>query len=142
MFEKLIKSLRAAGLQASAAEMFAGYYFDGAEHGRAFPVVRAEAEYSFPVKRLEGICKRWGLVFDRYYHYGCGVVIFTVWAADDRAEARRLDNIALAFRGAFEKEHNRQYIESGRTDCILPGADVAACVAAGRAAVAALGVNE
>ena len=125
MFEKLVDSLKALGLDAIERETFAGYYFDGADHGQAFPVVRVETDYSFPAKRLESICKRRGLVYDWRHQWGCGVRIYTIWRAEDRERARALDNVARAFLDAFwmyRHEHGPE--------------NVAGMIQAGRAAVA------
>lgn len=128
MFEKLVSSLKAAGLDASEGVAFAGQYFDGADHGCAFPVVRVETDLSMPFSVLDRICKRRGLVYDWRFCWGCGVRLFTIWAAADREEARRLDIRARAFLDAFWMYRH----ENG------PQADEAGMIASGRAAVAAL----
>ena len=127
MFEKLVNSLKAAGLDASEGVAVAGQYFDGVEHGCAFPVVRVEADLSVPFSVLDRICKRRGLVYDSRLSWGCGVRLFTIWAASDRERARTLDNVARAFLDAFWMYRH----EHGPEDC-------AGMISAGRAAVAAL----
>ena len=125
LFEKLVQSLKAAGLDAEERQAYVGQYYDGVDHGQYFPVVRVETDYNFPSKRLEGICKRRGVVYDRRYHYGCGVMIYTIWTAADREKARTLDAVAATFQGAFwayRHEHGPE--------------DQAGMIAAGRRAVA------
>ena len=126
MFEKLVSYLNGAGLDAREESACAGQYYDGAEHGEAFPVVRLEVDFSVPFSRLDSIVKRRGLVYDWRSCWGCGVRVVTIWRADDRERARRLDERARAFLGAFwlyRHEHGPE--------------DQAGMIAAGRAAVAA-----
>lgn len=127
MFKNLVSSLKAAGLDASEGVAVAGQYFDGADHGCVFPVVRVETDLSMPFSVLDRICKRRGLVYDWRSCWGCGVRLFTIWAASDREKARRLDDVARAFLDAFwmyRHEHGPE--------------DQSGMIAAGRAAVAAL----
>lgn len=130
MFEKLVASINGAGLDAQETCIFAGQYFDGAEHGEAFPVVRVETDFSVPFSLLDGICKRRGLVYDWRSCWGCGVRIYTIWRADDRERARRLDDTARAFSDAFWMAI---HLDNSARDNNAAGA-----IAAGRAAVAAL----
>lgn len=128
MFEKLVEKMTAAGLDAREVETFAGQYFDGSEHGEYFPVVRVEIDFSVPFSRLDSICKRRGLVYDWRSCWGCGVRLVTIWRAEDRERARRLDEVARSFLDAFwmyRHEHGPE--------------DQAGMIAAGRAAVAAMG---
>ena len=125
MFEKLLEKLTAAGLDAREENICAGQYFDGADHGELFPVVRVETDFSVPFSLLDGICKRRGLVYDWFTCWGCGVRTVTIWRADDREKARALDNVARAFLDAFwmyRHEHGPE--------------NVAGMIRAGRAAVA------
>ena len=130
MFEKLVKMLRADGLDASEVYTVAGQYYDGAEHGELFPVVRVETDLSVPFSLLDGICKRRGLVYDWRSCWGCRVRIFTIWRADDREKARRLDEVARAFLDAFWMAIHLD--PSARDN------DSAGAIAAGRRAVAML----
>ena len=57
MFEKLVKKMTAAGLDAREENICAGYYYDGLDHGELFPVVRVKTDYSVPFSLLDGICK-------------------------------------------------------------------------------------
>lgn len=128
MFEKLVEKLTVAGLDAREVETFAGQYYDGREHGEYFPVVLVEADSSMPFSRLDGICKRRGLVYDWRHCWGSGVRLVTIWRAEDRERARALENVARVFLDAFwmyRHEHGPE--------------DVAGMIAAGRAAVAAMG---
>ena len=127
MFEKLVNSLKAAGLDASEGVTVAGQYFDGAEHGCSFPVVRVVSDLSVPLSVFDRLCNRRGLVYDWRTAWGCGVRIVTIWRAADREEARRLDVRARAFLDAFWMYRH----EHGPEDC-------AGMISAGRAAVAAL----
>lgn len=127
MFEKLVEKLTAAGLDAREVETFAGQYFDGSEHGEFFPVVRVEMDFSTPFSRLDDICKRRGLVYDWRSCWGCGVRLVTIWRADDRERALRLDDVARAFLDAFWMYRHENGPEDG-----------AGMIAAGRAAAAAL----
>lgn len=129
MFEKLVSYLNGAGLDAREESACAGQYYDGAEHGEAFPVVRLEVDFSVPFSLLDGICKRRGLVYDWRSCWGCGVRVVTIWRADDRERARRLDERARAFLGAFWGAIHSD--EGARAN------NAAAAIAAGRAAVAA-----
>jgi len=127
MFEKLVEKLSEAGLDSREENICAGQYFDGAEHGELFPVVRVEMDFSMPFSRLDGICKRRGLVYDWRSCWGCGVRLVTIWRVEDRERARALDNVARAFLDAFwayRHEHGPK--------------DGAGMIAAGRAAVAAM----
>ena len=130
MFEKLVEKLTAAGLDAREVEIFAGQYYDGADHGEFFHVVRVEMDFSVPFSRLDSIVKRRGLVYDCRPCWGCGVRIYTIWRADDREKARRLENVARAFLDAFWVAIHAD--PAARLD------DAAGAIAAGRAAVAAL----
>ena len=134
MFEKLVKMLRADGLDAREDCIVAGQYFDGADHGCAFPVVRVEADLSVPFAVLDKICNRRGMVYDWRSCYGCGVRLFTIWTAADREQARRLDDVAAVFLDAFWRAIHAD--QSARDN------NAAGAIAAGRAAVAALGVTE
>jgi len=128
MFEKLVSYLNGAGLDAEESAICAGQYYDGAEHSELFPVVRVKADFSIPFSRLDSICKRRGLVYDWRSCYGTGTRLYTIWRADDREKARRLDDVARAFMDAFwlyRHEHGPE--------------DQAGMIAAGRAAVAAMG---
>ena len=125
MFEKLVEKMKAAGLDAREENILAGQYFDGADHGELFPVVRVETDFSVPFSLLNGICKRRGLVYDWYSCWGCGVRVFTIWRAEDRERARKLNERARAFLDTFwmyRHEHGPD--------------DEAGMIAAGRAAVA------
>ena len=131
MFEKLVKMLRADGLDASEVYTVAGQYYDGADHGQVFPVVQVKVDFSVPFSVMDRICKRRGLVYDWRSCYGTGTRLYTVWRAEDREKARRLDDVARAFLDAFwmyRHEHGPE--------------DQAGMIAAGRAAVAALGAAE
>lgn len=130
MFEKLIEKMTAAGLDAREENILAGQYYDGAEHGELFPVVRMETDFSVPFSRLDSICKRRGLVYDWRSCYGTGTRIYTIWRADDREKARRLDDVARAFLDAFWMAI---HLDNSARDN-----DSAGAIAAGRAAVAAL----
>lgn len=130
MFEKLIVKMTAAGLDAREENICAGQYYDGADHGELFPVVRVETDFSVPFSLLDGICKRRGLVYDWRSCYGTGTRIYTIWRADDRERARRLDDTARAFSDAFWMAIHLD--DSARDN------DSAGAIAAGRAAVAAL----
>lgn len=125
MFEKLIEKLTAAGLDAREENICAGQYFDGANHGELFPVVRVETDFSVPFSLLDGICKRRGLVYDWRPCWGCGVRLVTIWRADDRERARRLDDVARDFLDAFWMYRHENGPEN-----------VAGMIQAGRAAVA------
>lgn len=131
MFEKLVEKLTAAGLDAREENICAGQYFDGAEHGELFPVVRVEMDFSAPFSRLDSIVKRRGLVYDWRSCWGCGVRLVTIWRAEDRERARRLDDTAGAFLDAFWAAIHAD--PAARMD------DAAGAIAAGRAAVAAIG---
>ena len=131
MFENLVKMLRADGLDASEIYTVAGQYYDGADHGQVFPVVQVKVDFSVPFSVMDRICKRRGLVYDWRSCYGTGTRLYTVWRAEDREKARRLDDVARAFLDAFwmyRHEHGPE--------------DQAGMIAAGRAAVAALGAAE
>lgn len=128
MFEKLVEKLTAAGLDAREVETFAGQYYDGADHGEFFPVVRVEMDFSVPFSRLDSIVKRRGLVYDWRSCWGCGVRLVTIWRAEDRERARALDNVARAFLDAFWMYRHEHGPDDG-----------AGMIAAGRAAVAAMG---
>lgn len=138
MFEKLVKSALKMGLFAQESKTAAGRYYDGVEHGESFPVVLIDADYAdyHILPQLEKLLKRRGFVYDWRPVYGGRC--YVVWRVEDWEKARRLDDVAAAFLDAFHGEHHRQYIASGRTDCILPDADIAACILAGRRAVAAM----
>ena len=127
MFEKLIEKMTAAGLDAREESICAGYYHDGSDHGEMFPIVRVETDFSVPFSRLDGICKRRGLVYDWRSCYGTGTRIYTIWRADDRELARRLDDVARAFLDAFWMYRHLHGSE-----------DEKGMIAAGRAAVAAM----
>ena len=127
MFEKLIGKLTAAGLDAREENICAGQYYDGAEHGELFPVVRVKVDFSMPFSLLDGICKRRGLVYDWRSCWGCGVRLVTIWRAEDRERARRLDDVARAFLDAFWMYRHENGPDDG-----------AGMIAAGRAAVAAM----
>lgn len=131
MFEKLVEKLTVAGLDAREENICAGQYFDGADHGEFFPVVRVEMDFSVPFSRLNSIVKRRGLVYDWRSCWGCGVRIVTIWREDDRERARALDNVARAFLDAFWMAIHLD--PSARDN------DSAGAIAAGRAAVAAMG---
>lgn len=131
MFEKLVEKLTAAGLDAREVETFAGQYYDGTEHGELFPVVRVETDFSVPFPRLDSIVKRRGLVYDWRSCYGTGTRIYTIWRAEDRERARRLDDVARAFLDAFWMAI---HLDNSARDN-----DSAGAIAAGRAAVAAMG---
>lgn len=131
MFEKLVEKLTAAGLDAREENICAGQYFDGADHGELFPVVRVEMDFSMPFSRLDSIVKRRGLVYDWHSCWGCGVRLVTIWREDDRERARRLDDAARAFLDAFWAAIHAD--PAARLD------DAAGAIAAGRAAVAAMG---
>lgn len=128
MFEKLIGKLTAAGLDAREENICAGQYYDGAEHGELFPVLRVKVDFSMPFSLLDGICKRRGLVYDWRSCWGCGVRLVTIWRAEDRERARRLDDVARAFLDAFWMYRHENGPDDG-----------AGMIAAGRAAVAAMG---
>lgn len=128
MFEKLVEKLTAAGLDAREAETFAGQYYDGREHGELFPVVLVEMDLYTPFSRLDSIVKRRGLVYDWRLQWGCGVRLVTIWRGEDRERARRLDDVARAFLDAFWMYRHEHGPEDG-----------AGMIAAGRAAVAAMG---
>ena len=130
MFEKLVNCLNSAGLEAREENILAGQYYDGAEHGELFPVVRVETDFSVPFSRLDGICKRRGLVYDWRSCYGTGTRIITIWRADDRERARRLDEVARAFLDAFWMAI---HLDNSTRDN-----DSAGAIAAGRRAVAML----
>lgn len=130
MFEKLVEKMTAAGLDAREVETFAGQYYDGADHGEYFPVVRVETDFSVPFSRLDSICKRRGLVYDWRSCYGTGKRIYTIWRADDRERARRLDDVARAFLDAFWMAI---HLDNSARDN-----DSAGAIAAGRRAVAML----
>lgn len=130
MFEKLVNCLNAAGLDAREENKISGQYYDGAEHGELFPVVRVETDFSVQFSRLDGICKRRGLVYDWCSCYGTGTRIYTIWRADDREKARRLDDVARAFLDAF---WTAIHLDNSARDN-----DSAGAIAAGRAAVAML----
>lgn len=130
MFEKLVNYLNGAGLDAEENSICAGQYYDGADHGELFPVVRVETDLSVPFSLLDGICKRRGLVYDWRSCWGCGVRIYTIWRADDREKARRLDDTARAFSDAFWMAIHLD--NSAREN------DSAGAIAAGRRAVAML----
>ena len=132
MFEKLIKKMTAAGLDAREENILAGQYYDGADHGELFPVVRVETDFSVPFSRLDSICKRRGLVYDWRSCYGTGTRIYTIWRLDDRERARRLDEVARAFLDAFWMAIHLD--NSAREN------DSAGAIAAGRAAVAGMEV--
>lgn len=132
MFEKLVQSLNRAGLDAREENILAGQYFDGAEHGELFPVVRVEADFSVPFSRFDSIVKRRGLVYDWRSCWGCGVRIVTIWREDDRERARRLDDVARAFLDAFWLAI---HLDNSARDN-----DSAGAIAAGRAAVAGMEV--
>lgn len=134
MFEKLLNSLRAAGLDAQETSVFAGQYYDGADHGEVFPVVRVETDFSVSFSLLNDICKRRGLVYTWRSCWGCGTRIFTIWRVEDRERARRLNERALAFLDAFWGAIHAD--QSARDN------NAAGAIAVGRAAVAALGVIE
>lgn len=127
MFEKLVSYLNGAGLDAEESAICAGQYYDGAEHGELFPVVRVETDFSVPFSRLDGICKRRGLVYDWRSCYGTGTRIYTIWRADDREKARRLDEVARAFLDAFWMYRHEHGPDDG-----------AGMIAAGRRAIAML----
>lgn len=125
MFEKLVEKLTAAGLDAQETSVYAGQYYDGADHGEFFPIVRIETDYYIPFSRIDSICRRAGLVYDwRSIHGGR---LLYLWRSDDRERARRLDDVARAFLDAFW-----MYRHDNGPD------DQAGMIAAGRAAVAAL----
>ena len=128
MFEKLVSYLNGAGLDAEESAICAGQYYDGANHGELFPVVLVEMDLYTPFSRLESIVKRRGLVYDWRIQWGCGVRLVTIWRADDRERARRLDDTARAFLDAFWAYRHEHGPEDG-----------AGMIAAGRAAVAAMG---
>lgn len=130
MFEKLVEKMTAAGLDAREENICAGYYYDGSDHGELFPVVRVKTDYSVPFSRLDGICKRRGLVYDWRSCYGTGTRIYTIWRAEDRERARRLDDVARAFLDAFWMAI---HLDNSARDN-----DSAGAIAAGRAAIAAL----
>lgn len=129
MFEKLVSSIKALGLDAEESAICAGQYFDGAEHGELFPVVMVETDYSVPFSLIDSIVKRRGLVYDWRSCWGCRTRIFTIWRVEDRERARRLDDVARAFLDAFwmyRHEHGPE--------------DQAGMIAAGRAAIAEMEV--
>lgn len=132
MFEKLVEKLTAAGLDAREVETFAGQYYDGADHGEYFPVVRVEMDFSVPFSRLDSIVKRRGLVYDWRSCWGCGVRLVTIWRVEDRERARRLDDVARAFLDAFWLAI---HLDNSARDN-----DSAGAIAAGRAAVAGMEV--
>lgn len=132
MFEKLVNYLNGAGLDAEESAICAGQYFDGADHGELFPVVRVETDFSVPFSLLDGICKRRGLVYDWRSCYGIGTRIYTIWRADDREKARRLDDTARAFSDAFWMAI---HLDNSARDNNAAGA-----IAAGRAAIVGMEV--
>ena len=130
MFEKLVKILRADGLDASEVYTVAGQYYDGADHGQVFPVVQVSTDFSVPFSVMDRICKRRGLVYDWRSSYGTGTRLYTVWRADDREQARKLNEKARVFLDAFWMAIH--------LDNTARDNDSAGAIAAGRAAVAAL----
>ena len=124
MYEKLVSRLRAAGIEAEESQAVAGYYFDGVDHAEHFPVVRAESDFYMPFSLLDGICKRLGLVYDWRSCWGTGTRIITIWKAEDREKARRLDEKAQVFLDAFWRYRHDNGPE-----------DVTGMIAAGKKAV-------
>ena len=125
MFEKLVASINGAGLDAQEKSIFAGQYFDGAEHGELFPVVIVKTDYSVPFSLIDSFIKRRGLMYEWRSCWGCKTRIFTIWRVEDRERARRLDDVARAFLDAFwmyRHEHGPE--------------DQAGMIASGRAAIA------
>ena len=134
MFEKLIKSALDMGLFAQESKTTAGQYFDGVEHGKSFSVALIDAEYEDYniLPHFEKLIKWRGFVYDWRPIYGGRR--YVVWTAANRDEARRLDNVAAVFLGAFWGAIHAD--QSARDN------NAAGAIAAGRAAVAALGVIE
>ena len=130
MFGKLVAALREKGLDASEVYMVAGQYYDGADHGQVFPVVRVETDLAVPFSFMDGFCKRRGLVYDWRSCYGCGTRLYTIWAAADREQARKLNEKARVFLDAFWMAISKD--DSARAD------NAAGAIAAGRAALAAM----
>ena len=128
MFEKLVEKLTAAGLDAEETYTYAGQYYDGEDHTVYFPVVHVETDLHVSTAPIEKACKLRGLVYDRRFSWGRRSYLFTIWRAEDRERARRMDDVARAFLDAFwmyRHEHGPE--------------DEAGMIAAGRAAVAAMG---
>ena len=130
MFEKLVKMLRADGLDASEVYTVAGQYYDGADHGQVFPVVQVKVDFSVPFSVMDRVCTRRGLVYDWRSCYGTGTRLYTVWRAEDREKARRLNEKARVFDDAFWMAIHK--------DAAARENNAAGAILAGRAAVAAM----